>query len=124
MGGHRNARYAAHRIHDKAARARLNIAFGADLLDIGEDAVAMSLSVVASVQCCIVISGSGEPVRTSFISHRPALRNGNSTATACALHASPMEAQSNHETSRRVMRRIPQGQIEGRTTSIELILGV
>src|SRR5579863_9046830 len=92
--------------------------------DIGEDAVAMSLSVVASVQCCIVISGSGEPVRTSFISHRPALRNGNSTATACAPHATIMEAPSNHETSHRVMRRVPQGQIDGRTAGIELVFGV
>ena len=42
----------------------------------------MSLSVVSSVQCCIVISGSGEPVLTSFISQRPVLRSGISTAPA------------------------------------------
>src|ERR1700759_2815457 len=51
-------------------------------LDIGENAVLISLSVLSSVHCCIVISGSGEPARTTFISHRPALRIGNSSAAA------------------------------------------
>ena len=51
-------------------------------LPIGENAVLISLSVVSSVQCCIVISGTGDPVRSTFISHRPALRIGSSTALA------------------------------------------
>src|ERR1700730_17761956 len=51
-------------------------------LPIGETAVLISLSVVSSVQCCIVISGIGDPVRSTFISHRPALRTGRSTARA------------------------------------------
>ena len=48
----------------------------------GENAELISLSVVASVHCCIVISGVGEPARIVFISHRPALRTGSSTAPA------------------------------------------
>ena len=50
--------------------------------DSGENAVLICLSVVSSVQCCIVISGIGPPVRIILISHRPALRVGSSTAAA------------------------------------------
>jgi hypothetical protein len=76
--------------------------------DIGADAVAISLSVVSSVQCCIVISGSGEPVRASFISHRPALRSGISTARASSTgnNASRHDPKQN-ERSCRVMLRTP-----------------
>src|SRR5882757_3669686 len=49
---------------------------------IGETVSFIVLSVVSSVQCCIVMSGTGEPTRCTFISHRPALRTGNSTAPA------------------------------------------
>src|SRR5665213_461951 len=49
-------------------------------LDIGENAVLISLSVVASVQCCIVTSGNAELTRAIFISHRPGLRSGISAA--------------------------------------------
>jgi hypothetical protein len=48
----------------------------------GENAVLICLSVVSSVQCCMVISGSTEPVFTIFISHRPGLRSGMSSARA------------------------------------------
>src|SRR6476469_4457425 len=51
-------------------------------LAIGEKEVLMSLSVVSSVHCCIVMSGFGAPAFSTFISHRPALRTGNSTAPA------------------------------------------
>src|ERR1700735_4442957 len=50
--------------------------------DIGANAVLISLSVASSVQCCMVMSGIGEPVRITFISHRPGLRRGNSSARA------------------------------------------
>ena len=49
-------------------------------LAIGDMAVLMSLSVVSSVHCCMVISGTDPPLST-FISHSPALRTGSSTAT-------------------------------------------
>jgi hypothetical protein len=78
-------------------------------LDNGEDAVAMSLSAVASVQCCMVISGSGEPPRTSFISQRPALRSGNSAACASSAGLSTMSQAPNHnETSCRDMLHAPE----------------
>src|SRR5436190_18715912 len=48
----------------------------------GENEVLICLSVEASVQCCIVMSGTDPPVRTIFISQRPALRTGSSTAAA------------------------------------------
>src|SRR6478609_1923998 len=51
-------------------------------LPIDEAPVLISLSVVSSVQCCIVMSGTGEPVCDTFISHSPALRTGRSTAPA------------------------------------------
>src|SRR4051794_11936710 len=51
-------------------------------LPIDEAPAPISLSVVASVQYCIVMSGAGEPVRSTFISHRPALRTGKSSAPA------------------------------------------
>src|SRR6202000_754370 len=44
--------------------------------------VAISLSVVSSVHCCMVRSGFGEPARITFISHKPALRIGSSSAEA------------------------------------------
>src|SRR6267143_1331960 len=52
-------------------------------LATGDMAVAMSLSVVSSVHCCMVISGTDPPLST-FISHRPALRTGSSPATGQA----------------------------------------
>src|SRR6478736_9166597 len=54
-------------------------------LPIGEAAALISLSVVSSVQCCMVISGIGEPARTTFISQRPAFRTGRSTAQAVPM---------------------------------------
>ena len=54
----------------------------------------ISLSVVSSVQCCIVMSGTGEPVRTIFISHRPALRTGNSTARGVACRQQRQQARA------------------------------
>src|ERR1700686_3779206 len=50
--------------------------------DIGAKLVLIALSVVSSVQCCIVIAGLGEPALAIFSSHRPGLRSGNSTAPA------------------------------------------
>src|SRR5437868_4539254 len=66
-------------------------------LAIGEKEVAISLSVVSSVHCCIVISGAGEPVCSTFISHRPDLRTGSSTAPAwfAGNHASKESPRQN-----------------------------
>src|SRR4249920_3227355 len=74
-------------------------------LATGAAAALISLSVPASVQCCIVMSGTGEPDRTTFISHRPALRTGNSTAAASP--ASSRASVQQNERSRRVMSRAP-----------------
>src|SRR5689334_23291954 len=66
------------------------------------------LSVVASVQCCMVMSGIEPPVRTIFISHRPALRTGSSTARASATgHSASPHAAETYERSSRVMRGAP-----------------
>jgi len=66
--------------------------------------VLISLSVVASVQCCIVMSGAGEPERSTFISHKPALRTGNSTAAASLTGSSASRAIVQQDTrSRRVL---------------------
>ena len=65
---------------------------------IGENAVLISLSVVSSVQCCMVISGSGEPVLTIFISHRPALRTGSSSAPASSAGSSASSASTPSKT--------------------------
>src|ERR1700720_3155627 len=68
----------------------------------------MSLSVLSSVQCCIVISGVGEPDRTTFISHRPALRIGISTARASSAGSSVERPTAKQiETNSRVMLRAP-----------------
>src|SRR4249919_2565691 len=76
--------------------------------DKGEAAVAMSLSVFASVQCCIVISGVGEPALIIFISQRPALRIGISAAPASSAgsDASRQDPRQN-ERSCRFMLRLP-----------------
>src|SRR5882757_1050812 len=77
--------------------------------DIGEKLLPIALSVVASVQCCMVMSGIGEPVRTIFISHRPALRVGISMAEAASaliVHTRTVAAIRN-EKSCRVMLRPP-----------------
>src|SRR6185437_5357380 len=60
----------------------------------GENAVLICLSVVAAVQCCMVISGSTEPVFTIFISHRPGLqaashRRAHGTAAASSAERTP-----------------------------------
>ena len=70
---------------------------------IGDMAVLMSLSVVSSVHCCIVISGTDPPLST-FISHSPALRTGNSTATAplTGNRASKPTAEQDTRSSRRM----------------------
>src|SRR5579863_5682610 len=61
-------------------------------LAIGETMLFISLSMVWSVQCCMVISGKGEPVLTILTSHRPALRSGRSSA-----HAQPAGAIANRQ---------------------------
>src|ERR1700722_20351843 len=66
----------------------------------GENAVLICLSVVSSVQCCIVISGSAVPVFTIFISHSPGLRTGKSSARApdagsAASRADPRQNETN-----------------------------
>jgi hypothetical protein len=76
--------------------------------DTGEkNAELISLSMVSSVQCCI-ISGGCEPVGTIFISHRPALRTGISTARASGAGSkASRQAPDQNETSCRVMLRAP-----------------
>jgi hypothetical protein len=75
---------------------------------IGENVELISLSVPSSVQCCIVISGVAEPVRTTFISHRPALRIGISTARASSTGSSVSRQTARQiETNSRVMLRAP-----------------
>jgi hypothetical protein len=75
-------------------------------LPIGDIAVLMSLSVVSSVHCCIVISGEGDPARSTFISHSPALRTGSSTAAAppAGNRASRPMAEQDTRSSRRMRR--------------------
>src|ERR1700754_191613 len=71
--------------------------------DIGENVLLIALSVVSSVQCCMVMSGSGEPVRTIFISHRPALRVGISMAEAASpliVHTRTVAAIRNEKSCR------------------------
>ncbi len=74
-------------------------------LAIGEKEVLMSLSVVSSVHCCIVISGFGAPALCTFISHRPALRTGNSTAPALSGASRP--AAERDKRNNRLMGRLP-----------------
>jgi hypothetical protein len=61
MRGDRHAGDAADGIADIAGRGLLDVLLGADSFAIGENIVLICLSVVSSVQCCIVISGTGEP---------------------------------------------------------------
>ena len=76
--------------------------------EAGENDELISLSVAASVQCCIVMSGTGEPVRIVFISQRPALRTGSSTAPAPeAGSAASTPAAKTKPTSCRIMLRTP-----------------
>jgi hypothetical protein len=65
----------------------------------------ISLSVEGSVQCCIDISGSAELVLTIFISHRPALRSGKSSAAAGMAIASAEPTKTNERSPR--MARAP-----------------
>src|SRR6516164_2298681 len=73
-------------------------------LATGAAALVMSLSMVSSVQCCMVTSGIDDaPVLTTFISHKPALRTGKSSATApCA--ASAQHDKPNDSSSRFMAR--------------------
>src|SRR5262245_39611201 len=75
-------------------------------LAIGEIELFMSLSVVASVQCCMVMSGIDEPVLTTFISQSPALRTGKSSASAAgAESAASAQHDKPNESSSRFMAR-------------------
>jgi hypothetical protein len=77
-------------------------------LAAGENDELIALSVASSVQCCMVMSGAGAPVRSIFISHRPALRKGSSAATASGTGtATSQQAPNANETSCRVMLRTP-----------------
>ncbi len=75
-------------------------------LAIGETLLFISLSTVSSVQCCMVISGIGEPVLTIFISQRPALRTGRSSALALPADTTRQTAEPS-KASLRVMREAP-----------------
>src|SRR3982074_139650 len=81
----------------------------------------MSRSIASSVQCCIVISGSGEPVRTIFISQRPALRTGISTAEAFRAGSTAGKQDANQSAgSRRIMLRAPRfGRLLDRASLVE-----
>src|SRR3954453_2087628 len=83
-------------------------------LPIDEAPAPISLSVVASVQCCIVMSGAGEPVRSTFISHRPALRTGKSSALASlAGNSASRHSAETNDRSCRVMLARPADDLVG-----------
>src|SRR5258707_7873347 len=52
----------------------------------------ISLSVVASTQCCMACGGRLRPSKTIFISHNPALRVGSSAADAVVVKAAGAQA--------------------------------
>ena len=109
MRGDRHAGDAADGIGDIAGRGLLDVLLRADFLGHGENDELISLSVVSSVQCCMVMSGIGEPDCNIFISHRPALRTGSSTAPARRAGSSTASRQApeRNETSCRVMLALP-----------------
>src|SRR6202012_3529615 len=67
----------------------------------------MSLSTVGSVHCCVVSAGSCEPTLTIFISHRPGLRSGSSSATAPVVNSASAQPPMPNERSPRSMLRAP-----------------
>ena len=75
-------------------------------LAIGEMLLFISLSTVSSVQCCMVISGTGVPVLTIFNSHSPALRTGRSSARALPADKTRQRAEPS-KASLRVMWEAP-----------------